>query len=104
LAIRPIRIADRRATFGRAIPTTGKKVLGFSKLRPKVPRPRIASRAGISEGHMTDDGVSEKSKTALRLMALARIELDAGRIASAARLLREAAEIASDLEEMTGSA
>lgn len=53
---------------------------------------------------MTDDSISEKSKAALRLMALARTELDAGNIASAARLLREAAEIASDLEEMTGGA
>lgn len=53
---------------------------------------------------MTDDSLSEKSKAALRLMALARVELDAGHIASAARLLREAAEIASDLEEMTGDA
>ena len=32
-------------------------------------------------------------------MALARVELDAGRISSSARLLREAAEIAADLEE-----
>ncbi len=53
---------------------------------------------------MTEDGISEKSKTALRLMALAKIELDAGRIASAAKLLREAAEIASDQEEITGDA
>ncbi|MES2253731.1 MAG: hypothetical protein V4559_01675 [Pseudomonadota bacterium] len=53
---------------------------------------------------MTHDSISEKSKTALRLMTLARIELDAGRIASAARLLREAAEIAADLEEMAGEA
>ncbi len=53
---------------------------------------------------MTDDGITEKSKAALRLMALAKIEMDAGRIASAARLLREAAEIASDLEEIAGDA
>jgi len=53
---------------------------------------------------MTDDSLSEKSKTALRLMALARVELDKGHISSAARLLREAAEIASDLEEMAGDA
>lgn len=52
---------------------------------------------------MTDEGISDKSKAALRLMALAKVELDAGHIASAARLLREAAEIASDLEEMTGN-
>jgi hypothetical protein len=53
---------------------------------------------------MTDDSISEKSKAALRLMALAREELDAGHISLAARLLREAAEIASDLEEMSGNA
>lgn len=53
---------------------------------------------------MTDESISEKSRAALRLMALARAELDAGRIAAAARLLREAAEIASDLEEMSGDA
>lgn len=53
---------------------------------------------------MTDDSISEKSKAALRLMALARAELDAGRVALAARLLREAAEIASDLEEMSAGA
>lgn len=50
---------------------------------------------------MTDGGTSDKSKAAMRLMALARVELDAGRIPSAARLLREAAEIAADLEELT---
>lgn len=48
---------------------------------------------------MTDRGTSDKSKAAMRLMALAKIELDAGRISSSARLLREAAEIAADLEE-----
>lgn len=53
---------------------------------------------------MTHNGISEKSKTALRLMTLAKIELDAGRIASAARLLREAAEIAADLEKLAGEA
>jgi len=67
--------------------------------------PVRASRPdGDTGGYMTDDSISEKSKAALRLMALAREELDAGHIALAARLLREAAEIASDLEEMTGSA
>lgn len=55
-------------------------------------------------GQMTEDGISEKSRAAMRLMALAKVELDAGRIASAARLLREAAEIASDLEELAGDA
>ena len=50
---------------------------------------------------MTDGGTSGKSKAAMRLMALARTELDAGRIPAAARLLREAAEIAADLEELT---
>lgn len=50
-------------------------------------------------GSMTDGGISDKSKAAMRLMALARVELDAGRISSSARLLREAAEIAADLEE-----
>ncbi len=50
---------------------------------------------------MTGGGTPDKSKTAMRLMALAKIELDAGRIPSAARLLREAAEIAADLEELT---
>lgn len=49
---------------------------------------------------MTNDTTSEKSRTAMRLMALAKVELDAGRISSAARLLREAAEIAEDLEEL----
>lgn len=48
---------------------------------------------------MADGGISDKSKAAMRLMALARVELDAGRISSSARLLREAAEIAADLEE-----
>jgi len=37
-------------------------------------------------------------------MALAKDELDAGHISTAARLLREAAEIAADLEEMAGEA
>jgi hypothetical protein len=50
---------------------------------------------------MSDGGTSDKSKAAMRLMALAKRELDAGRIPAAARLLREAAEIAADLEELT---
>jgi len=53
---------------------------------------------------MTDETISEKSKAALRLMAQAKIELDAGHIASAARLLREAAEIAAGLEALASDA
>ncbi len=47
---------------------------------------------------MGDEITSEKSKAVMQLMALAKIELDAGRTAKGTRLLQEATERAADLE------
>lgn len=47
---------------------------------------------------MGDEITSEKSKAVMHLMALAKIELDAGRTAKGTRLLREATDRAADLE------
>ena len=47
---------------------------------------------------MGDGDTAEKSKTVTQLMALAKIELDAGRTAKGTRLLKEAFERAADLD------
>lgn len=47
---------------------------------------------------MSDEYLSEKTKAVAQIVALAKAELDAGRIAKGTRLLKEAIERAADLE------
>jgi hypothetical protein len=48
---------------------------------------------------MGDEYLSEKTKAVAQIVALAKAELDAGRIAKGTRLLKEAIERAADLEK-----
>jgi hypothetical protein len=48
---------------------------------------------------MSDEYISEKTKAVAQLVALAKTELEAGRIAKGTRLLKEAIERAADLEK-----
>ncbi|MBS0281452.1 MAG: hypothetical protein JSR25_09840 [Proteobacteria bacterium] len=49
---------------------------------------------------MGDEHTSGKAKAVAELVALAKTELDAGRIAKGTRLLKEAIERAADLENL----